>query len=348
MNQGLIPISVATLAGAFLSLSPLSARAATPSADSAAAPHIQFDNMVYDFGKAQPTEPVIHEFVFTNTGNTTLEINGVRPSCSCITVGRWTKSVAPGGTGTIPLRLNPSNFTDKVVKGATVTCNDPEQSSVYLQLTGSVWRPVEVTPRHAYFTVREGSETNLTKVIRIINHGTENIMVSEPEWNNPTFKAELKTVKPGKEFEVNVSLVPPIEPSRSVTPITLKTSSTNQPEVTISAYVMVLSAIQVMPQRIVLPDGPVGSGNHYSVRIRNNDSQPLQLSEPTVNADGVKVTMKGLQPGRLYSLQLTFPDGFQIETGKSVYLSIKSNSSTKPVIRVPIIQPNNLGAAGRP
>ncbi len=348
MNQGLIPISVATLASAFLSLPPLSARAETPSADSAAAPHIQFDNMVYDFGSVQPTEMVIHEFVFTNTGNATLEISGVRPSCSCTTAGEWTKSVAPGGTGTIPLRLNPSNFTDKVVKGATVTSNDPEQSSVYLQLTGSVWRPVEVTPRHAYFTVREGSETNQTKVIRIINHGTEDIKLSKPEWNNPTFKAELKTIKPGKEFEVDVSLVPPIEPSRSVTPITLKTSSTNLSEVTISAYVMVLSAIQVMPQRIVLPSGPVGGGSHYSVRIRNNDSQPLKLSEPSVNADGVEITMKESQPGRLYSLQLTFLDGFQIEPGKSVHLIIKSNSSTMPVIQVPIVQPNTPGAAGRP
>ncbi len=339
MNQVLIPTSVAMLASAFLCLPPLPVRAA---------PHIQFDSTVYDFGSVQPTETVIHEFVFTNTGNATLEISGVRLSCSCTTAGEWTKSIEPGGTGTIPLKFDPSNFSDMVAKSATVTCNDPEQPSVYLLLKGSVWRPVEVTPRYAYFTVREGSETNQTKVIRIINRGTEDIEISEPEWNNPTFKAELKTIKPGKEFEVDVSLVPPVEASRSITPITLKTSSTNLPVVTISAYVMVQSAIQVMPQRIVLPSGPLGGGNHYSVRIRNNDSQPLQLSEPSVNADGVEVTMTESQPGRLYSLQLAFPDGFQIETGKSVHLSIKSNSSTMPVIRVPIIQPSNSGAASRP
>ncbi len=317
---------------------PVVAASATQASAPQSAPHIKFDNTVYDFGNVHPTDVVKHEFVFTNTGNATLELTMVRPSCGCTTAGEWTKLVEPGKTGVIPIQFNPGSYSGNVAKSVTVQCNDPSQGTSYLQIKGSVWRPIEVQPRYAYFTVMEGSETNQTKVVRIISNEDQPITVSQPEWDSSAFKAELKTVKPGKEFEVHISLVPPVSSSRSVTPIRVKTSSTNIPVVTISAYAMVQPSLQVMPQRIVMPYGPVGNHNQYHVMVRNNGTKPLELSDPSVNAEGVNVSVRETQKGRLFDVQLSFPGGFEIAPGKSVLLSIKSNSTSLPTIRVPIIQ----------
>jgi hypothetical protein len=55
-----------------------------------------------DFGKRQRLRRR-YDYIFTNVGNAVLEINGVRPACSCTAAGDWFKTVEPGKTGTIPL-----------------------------------------------------------------------------------------------------------------------------------------------------------------------------------------------------------------------------------------------------
>lgn len=291
---------------------------------------------------------VKHNFIFTNTGQATLEMTAVRPSCGCTTAGDWTHNVERGKTGTIPIQFSPANFSGAVAKSVAVTCNDPTQPNLSLTIKGSVWKPIDVNPRYAYFTLMEGSETNQTKIVRITNSTEENVEISPPEWSDKAFNAELKTIRPNKEWEVHVSLVPPIESSRAVTPIHLKTSSTNMPVVTISAYAMVQPSLQVMPQRLVLPYGPMSPANRFSITVRSLGTKPLKLSDATVNADGVTVKVSESEPGRLFRLDVTFPGGFQIEPGKSVMLSVKSDSTTMPQIRVPIVQSSMIPPMPRP
>ena len=102
--------------------------------------------------KVSSGEVVKHEFVFTNIGTATLEIKDVRPGCGCTTAGTWDKLVEPGKTGKIPLQFNSANFGGAVLKQATVTCNDPGQSNVTLQIKGTVWKAIDVTPTMAVFT----------------------------------------------------------------------------------------------------------------------------------------------------------------------------------------------------
>src|SRR6266540_6974319 len=126
-------------------------------APESAGPKIQFAGTVYDFGKVSSGEVVKHEFVFTNIGTATLEIKDVRPGCGCTTAGTWDKLVEPGKTGKIPLQFNSANFGGAVLKQATVTCNDPGQSNVTLQIKGTVWKAIDVTPTMAVFNVSSES-----------------------------------------------------------------------------------------------------------------------------------------------------------------------------------------------
>jgi len=137
--------------------------AAPPGANAAApttsGPKIRFAGNVHDFGKVTMGDLVKHDFVFTNIGTATLEIKDVRLGCGCTTAGNWDKQVEPGKTGIVPLQFNSTNYGGKVTKVATVICNDPGQSNVFLQLTGTVWKPIDATPSTATFIVSSDLQT---------------------------------------------------------------------------------------------------------------------------------------------------------------------------------------------
>src|SRR3954469_25231503 len=200
-------------------------------ADAAAAAHIKFAEEIFDFNTVKSGEVVKHSFVFTNTGASTLTIADVKPGCGCTTAGTWDKTVEPGKTGSIPLQFNSTGFGGKVTKMATVTCNDPDRPSVMLQITGTIWRPLDFTPTMAIFNRPPEGQTNETKTIHIVNNTDEAVTLSEPELKSPLFKAELATIKPGKEFELRVTALPPFTNAYASAPIQIKTSSKDMPQI---------------------------------------------------------------------------------------------------------------------
>ena len=177
-------------------------------------PKIQWQELVHDFGKVRANEPQRCDFIFTNTGNAMLEITDVRPGCGCTTTGQWDRKVEPGKTGKIPIQFNPGAPSGTVTKAISVTCNDPVQNIQTLQVKATIWKPVDVNPAYVYFMGVEGEVTNDTKVVKITNNLEESITLENPVSNNPNFKTELKTLAPGKEFELTVTYAP-ITPTRN-------------------------------------------------------------------------------------------------------------------------------------
>src|SRR5688572_24403180 len=186
-------------------------------------PKINFQELIHDFNKVKANEPQRCDFVFTNTGTATLELTDVRPGCGCTTAGQWDRKVEPGKTGKIPIQFNPGAGSGTVTKSISVTCNDPLQAVHTLQVKATIWKPVDINPAYVYFMGVEGEVTNDTKMVKITNNLEEAITLEAPVSNNPNFKTELKTVTPGKEFELHVVYTP----TTSNTPqsvISMKTS----------------------------------------------------------------------------------------------------------------------------
>jgi hypothetical protein len=311
-------------------------------------PRIEFATNVFNFGKVSSGEVVRHEFVFTNVGDATLEIKDVRPACGCTIAGTWDKQVEPGKTGTIPLQFNSANFGGAVTKSVTVTCNDPGKSTVLLKITGTVWKPIEVTPTMTVFNVSDESETNVTKVVRIVNNLDEPLKLSDLKCTNQVFRLELKTVRPDKEFELHITAVPPFTGTSISAPVTLKTSSEKMPTIRVTAYVAVQQAVVVIPNTILLPAGPLAKAMSPAVKIRGNGTNSLVLSEASANIPEAEVRLEETQPGRLFNLAVSFPAGFQIQPDQKVEVTLKSNHPKFPLIKVPVVQSKSPAAAPTP
>jgi hypothetical protein len=301
-------------------------------------PRIQFVSTLFDFGKIISGDIVRHEFIFTNSGTAALEITDVRPGCGCTTAGDWDRRVKPGMAGIVPLRFNSAGLSGEITKSATVTCNDPDHFTVLLQFIGTVWKPIEITPPRPSFTVSEDGQTNQIKIVRIVNNLDEPLTLSDLQCTNSSFRMELKTVQPGKEFELRITAVPPFAPPSVFAPITLKTSSSVAPEIRVMAQLIVQPAVAVLPNRIMLPKGALTTAIGPGVTIRNNGTNALVLADATLNVPGAEVHVQELQTNRLFRLTVNFPAEFQIKSDEKIEVSVGSNHPKYPVIRVPVVQ----------
>jgi hypothetical protein len=352
----------ARLAAALLAATPLSlaAQFAAPVAvaqTNVDGAHIQFATPIYDFGKVSAGTIVKYDYIFTNTGNAMLTLSDVRPSCGCTTAGTWQRQVEPGKTGSIPIQFNSVNLSGPVQKSVSVTCNDSNQPNglVMLLLKGTIWKPIDVTPTYAIFNPTADSQTNETKAVRIVNYTSEPLTLSAPESGNKSFSAEIKTITPGKEFELLITAVPPFTNNAVQTPILVKTSSTNLPVISVNAIAMVQQVISVMPNQITLRSAPLPPNTISGVTLRNNSATNVTITEPAIAfvtthlvagtnlavakpIPGVEASVQELQPGRVFNVVLRFPEGFEIPPGQRAELSLKTSHPQFPSLKVPIYQ----------
>jgi len=311
------------------------------------APRIQFSETVFNFGKVQATNALIHAFIVTNTGNAMLEITAVQPGCGCTTAGAWDRQIEPGKTGKIPIQFNPANFYGTVSKGVTVTCNDPAQATHYLQIQATIWRPVEVQPQYVHFMSVEGEETNETKVVRIINNQEEAITLEAPRPSTPAFKAEVKEVRPGKEWELLITHLGPVSNAPPQGNITINTSIAGSQPLSVNTFAMPQPAVVVLPQTIQLPVGAAAAGTYqYPLTIRNNGRALIKVSDPSVSVEGPTAQVQEMEPGKSFKVQLNIPQGFQAKPGQTMELSLKTTHPKYPVLKVPIIQPAPVPVVG--
>ena len=325
----------AGVAGAQTPTNSAPAQAAEPSTGG---PKIQFDEMIHDFGRITGGQVVKHTFVFTNSGDQVLELSNVQPSCGCTTAGEWSHKVEPGKTGNIPIQFNSGNFGGEIHKTITVTSNSKGQPQTVLQIKGSIWKPLEITPQFAVLNVIPESSSNAPVKVKIVNNTDFPVTLGTPESSNKAFHPELTELKAGKEFELVVSAVPPYGTGNVQGNITLKTSMTNLPLISVVAWANIQAIIAVSPQQVVLPRAPLPNKMSPSVMIQNRGTNLLTLTEGKVNVEGVEVELKELQPGRSFNATLTFPQGFEIQPGTPVELTFKSNHPQHPLIKIPVMQ----------
>jgi hypothetical protein len=317
-------------------------------ATNTAPPRIEFDTLVFDFGRIAAGEIVRHDFVFTNTGSAALEITSVRPSCGCTTAGAWTTHAEPGKTGTIPLSFNSSHFNGPIAKTATVTCNDPAHQQIVLQLRATIWRPIELNPSTAVLNLVEGAESNTPVLVKIVSNLPEPVTLSDPVSSNPGFSAVLKTIQPGKEFQVTITAIPPLHPPSITANIVLKTSSTNAPLIDIPVFASVQLAWVVIPSEITLPPGPLDKPFNSIISIRNNLTAQQTVSAPAIDGKQIPAEIRELIPGRQFTCVLTFPAGFQVDKNAQVILTLTTSDPKQLALQVPVRQrmlpnPNEVG-----
>ena len=151
-------------------------------------PSIKFGETSYDFGSIKESDGnVTHKFEFTNTGNSELIIQSVRPSCGCTTTG-WSKEpVKPGEKGFVTAVYNPRNRPGMFNKSLMIVSN-ANQPQMRIYIKGNV-EPKPRSVEDDYPTVMGGlrvkyrsfnfgkltTEKPVTKTFNVYNSSDEDI-----------------------------------------------------------------------------------------------------------------------------------------------------------------------------
>lgn len=302
------------------------------------APHAEFSELVYDFGKVKTSEPLRHDFIVTNTGNAVLNILEVKPGCGCTTAGSWDKEIQPGKTGRIPVQFNPANYSGPVTKPITITCNDPVKNIQSLQLKADIWKAIDIQPTYVQFLPVEDEVTTDTRVVKITNRTDDPLTLELQSASNPAFKTELKTIQAGKEFELHITFAGPTPTNNfSISSqIALKTTWPSQPIINLSAFAMTRPAVSISPNVITLPARQSTAVYRQSAFVMNNSSTPVKLTEASVNAEGVKVQIAESTPGKTFSLTIEYPENFNPPPGKALELTVKTTHPKRPIVTAAI------------
>jgi hypothetical protein len=103
-------ITAVTLGGLNFSCNLIDSKSDMSSADSLAAaenaPKIEFEQESYDFGTLKEGDIVEHEFVFTNTGKSPLQILKVDVQCGCTVASKPEAPIGIGQKSRIGVRFN--------------------------------------------------------------------------------------------------------------------------------------------------------------------------------------------------------------------------------------------------
>jgi len=188
------------------------------------------------------------------------------------------------------------------------------------------------------FQIDSDSQTNQTKVLKIVSNMEEPLTITDVTSANKSFSTEVKAIREGKEYELLVTAVPPFSQPTTFSQITVKTSATNVPPINVTAYATLQMQVTVSPMQMNLPAGPLTNAVTQSVTVYYRGTNAFNLSEPKVNYAGVEVTIKPVQPGKVFSLQTTFPAGTQVKPGESVQLTVKTDHAKQPLLSVPVFQ----------
>jgi hypothetical protein len=148
------------------------ARAAVPqrlarTARKQKAPRISFDQTTCNFGAIYQGEKVVHRFTFTNTGETTLTVTGVRSGCECVTAELTKRALRPGESSSVRVDLDSKGYRGSVLKSVWVGSNDPTRPEIELKMSGTVRVEIELSSQGIYVgKVPLGDVVERTVIVR--------------------------------------------------------------------------------------------------------------------------------------------------------------------------------------
>jgi hypothetical protein len=102
------------------------------------APRIAVEPAQFDFGTVLVGRIVDKEFVIRNIGAAELTLTSVTPTCGCTVVDGYAKSIKPGGSTPLRVRLTASERPGRMQKAVLVKSNDPAKPNLEIKIEANV------------------------------------------------------------------------------------------------------------------------------------------------------------------------------------------------------------------
>src|SRR5206468_4308887 len=97
-------------------------------------------------GEVEPGKLLHYNYTLRNDGDAKLTITDLKGTCYCTTGQADAMQVPPGGSTTVHVRIDPSDFTGDIQKGLEIYTNDPANPMLTVSLDLKVRPGIAVMP----------------------------------------------------------------------------------------------------------------------------------------------------------------------------------------------------------
>ena len=309
-----------------------------------AAPKIQFDKTIYDFGTTSLVQSVTGSFTVENPGDAELDLQKPSTTCGCTVAEVDPSKLKPGEKGLLRFTMNVSNVHGRAQKFINVPSNDPAQPSVRLTVQVDVKQLLEVTPQDVRLgMVPLGTTTNVTIQVKRTDGQKLNLTRVQTVQTNLTARLEPGDDPAGVTGKVVVELKSAGLPRRFADQIQVYMDSAAAPAFLVQVSGQIVGEVTVQPEKLVWGIGqaermPVQQLEHAltrSLRIMSTGKDAhLELKNVATTLTGLNVEVRTLEQGRSYLVVAKFPaPPKSSETGT---ITVETNLASTPKLEVPV------------
>ena len=162
--------------------------------------------------QADGTMPVA-SYPFRNATAAPVTITQAVATCDCTLIDLAKKTYAPGESGVLVVRFDPTGRSGTVSRTINVVTDEPGVPSQLLKLTAELPEVLSFTPRDLSWAAGEKPEAKSLDVLVNVPAGVE---LAAAWANQPDFKVELVTVAPRTHYRVKVTPPEGAKPQQAV------------------------------------------------------------------------------------------------------------------------------------
>jgi uncharacterized protein DUF1573 len=173
-------------------------------------PRLHVDEAKFDFGEAESGAHVSHTFVLENLGDAPAEISKCWQSGGIsLRPGSTALHIEPGEKLQLEATLDLHNQKAAMTREIIVYSNDPETPQLKLQIAGVAVPRAKVDPPKAEIGTVTGS-ASISKTLKVTGERGLTFQIVRTRTSGDNVKVDVKTVTPGKEYEVTATVTGPL------------------------------------------------------------------------------------------------------------------------------------------
>ena len=275
-------------------------------------PRIQFDRLVFDFGKTSQVATVSGVFKFKNAGDGILKIEPPKPSCGCTVAVLRPDTLKPGETGELPFTLHLGQVRAQFDKRIAVKSNDPQSPVLSLSIKADYTplyevHPLTLAPRlefgvddAAQFTTlvrTDGKPLHLAKLVASKPWITATVDPAvQVDETTARIRVVIQRAGSPRHFNEYVHLYADEQP--------------NTPVASVYVYGQVMGEVSLSPEALYWSiTGPAKTPADRPeamilrrVTIRSANGKPFELKNPQSTIKGIRLEVVAREAGKAYEL----------------------------------------------
>ena len=295
-------------------------------------PKIEFENVVHDFGNVGPGSNNLCEFRFTNTGNSTLKIGDIIPSCGCTPFELAKNEYAPGESGTLKVNYLSETQRGQTTKQLVMHTNDRTNPEITLAIKASIIMKVNHEPKTLHLLLKRENADCPQIVITSVDNQPFSIKSFKSTANSITadFNPSVMATKFVLQPKVDMAILEKTLNGRVEIGLT-------HPECeSISVNINTLPIFKIAPRSIVVRGMASQKPIVKKIRILNNYNEKFELGTVWASkGSAVKVLSNAIiRDGYELELEITppasknkrtFSETFYVKTKDGQQLEIPCN-----------------------